>query len=203
MPEEPDASPPHLTANEERPQRRRRWWWLAIAGVLAALGIASVVVGSPDPEARRLEGMAPPIELERLGESGTVSLAARDGSPVVVNFFASWCVPCRNELPAFAEVATRMEGRVAFIGVNTKDNRSGAEAMIEEFAVPYPTGYDPDAEVYEAYGIGASGIAAMPATVFVASDGELLEVHTGEMSKTQLEAAIERNFGLGPGTSLG
>lgn len=166
--------------------------------VVAGLAVAGWAfhVPSPGRAGGAVGGPAPPIELVRLDEpsgggEGTVSLAALRGRPVVVNFFASWCVPCRKELPAFRDVAERYEGRVAFLGVNHQDTRSGGRAMLDEFDVPYAAGYDPKGEVAVEY-----GLFGMPSTVFVSAEGELLERHTGELSAAQLEESIDRLFGI-------
>jgi cytochrome c biogenesis protein CcmG/thiol:disulfide interchange protein DsbE len=160
---------------------------VAVAGLVAG----GLVFGTPDDRGQAAAGEAPPIELARLNGDGSVSLAALRGRPVVVNFFASWCVPCRKELPAFQSVAERLDGQVAFLGVNHQDDRAGGARMLEELGVTFPAGYDPRGEVALAY-----GLLGMPSTVFVSPDGRLLERHLGEMTAEQLEAAVERHFGI-------
>jgi thiol-disulfide isomerase/thioredoxin len=110
---------------------------------------------------------------------------------VVVNFWASWCVPCRKELPTFAAVAQRLGSQVAFLGVNHQDQRRGALDLQEQMSVPYPSGYDPAGGVHAAY-----GLVGMPATVFISPDGRILKRRTGELSRAELERIIHESFGV-------
>lgn len=126
------------------------------------------------------------FDLPNLREGGEpVRLADYRGRPVVVNFWASWCVPCRREMPAFQAVSKRMRGRVAFIGVNHQDSRKGGLALLAETGVTYPAGYDPDGAVAKAY-----GLIGMPSTIFVSADGEIVGRRTGGLTAAELERAI-------------
>jgi cytochrome c biogenesis protein CcmG, thiol:disulfide interchange protein DsbE len=190
-------------ADEEAPTeakrpRRNVLWLVGAAIVIAALGVAGLVAGvqddpptGPSGVSRTGGGAAAAIELPRLNGEGTVSLAAFRGRPVVVNFFASWCVPCRKEMPAFQEVSAQLQDRVTFVGVNHLDDRQGALRMVADTGVRYPTGYDPEGRIAASY-----GLFGMPTTLFVAPDGKLLETYTGEMSRDQLEKSISRLFGV-------
>jgi cytochrome c biogenesis protein CcmG/thiol:disulfide interchange protein DsbE len=172
-------------------QRRTRLWVAGGIAVVAALVVGGLVFGSPDEtSAGRSGGPAADIELPRLDGEGTVSLASFRGRPVVVNFFASWCVPCRKEMPAFQAVSERLGDRVAFLGVDHQDDRKGGLALLQDTGVRYPAGYDPDGKVAQAF-----GLFGMPTTLFVGPDGTLLETHTGELTEKQLLEAIERHFG--------
>jgi cytochrome c biogenesis protein CcmG/thiol:disulfide interchange protein DsbE len=135
--------------------------------------------------------LAPAIDLPRLNGDGNVSLASFRGRPVVVNFFASWCVPCRTEMPAFQAVSTQLKDRVAFMGVNHNDDRAGGLQLLADTGVRYPTGYDPNGRVAAAY-----GLFGMPSTLFIGADGRLLETHTGQITREQLEQTISRLFGV-------
>ncbi len=181
---------------EEAPStggRRRRVVVVAAAvATVAALAVAGMVFGPSGDTGGRGQGRpAPAIELARLDAEGTVSLAALRGRPVVVNFFASWCVPCRKELPAFQAVHSRRGDEVAFLGVDHQDDRRGALGLLDETGVTFPSGHDPEGKVARAY-----GLFGMPSTVFVGADGTLLEVHTGELNESQLEEKISRLFGV-------
>jgi cytochrome c biogenesis protein CcmG/thiol:disulfide interchange protein DsbE len=118
-----------------------------------------------------------------------VELADYRGTPVVVNFWASWCVPCRRELPGFAAVSKELEGKLAFLGVNHQDGRGPALDFLQETGLHYPSGFDPKGDVAASY-----GLLGMPTTVFVSPDGKLLERRTGEISRKELEETIERLF---------
>jgi cytochrome c biogenesis protein CcmG/thiol:disulfide interchange protein DsbE len=164
-----------------------------IVGVVAA--VAAVIAAStgdlPSAPAVKGRGSAPAFELDNVhpGEA-PVSLAAARGKPVVLNFWASWCVPCRREMPSFQAVHEATKERVTFLGVNNQDQRGPALRLLAETGVRYSSGYDPAGEVALAY-----GLYGMPTTVFISADGQLLERKTGEISRDQLEASIDRLFG--------
>jgi len=120
----------------------------------------------------------------------TVSLESGD-QPVVLNFWASWCVPCRREMPALQAVASRLDGRVRFLGVNHQDGRDAALELVAETGITYASGYDPQGTVARQF-----GVFGMPTTVFVDARGQIVERRTGELTRAELEAAIERAFGI-------
>lgn len=187
MSEEPPAAEP----TQARSARR---WWLIVSVVAVALATAGLIMGQRDDGSGTGGaggGQAQDFELPVLGGDGTVSLASFRGQPVVVNFFAAWCAPCKRELPALQEVAAKLEGRVAFVGIDHQDSERAALQLLRDVGVTYPAGYDPEGKVATSY-----GLFGMPTTLFVAPDGRLLEKHTGELSREQLERAIGRHFGV-------
>lgn len=162
------------------------------------MSVALVVVTAlarPDVAARPAltvtgGGKAKAFELDNLRQGGpTVSLAQYRGRPVVVNFFASWCVPCRREMPGFQAAYEKVGDRVAFVGVNHQDNRPGALELLADTGVRYPSGFDPDGRVAASY-----GLFGMPTTLFISDQGALLERRTGEISEKELLAIIGRLF---------
>lgn len=116
----------------------------------------------------------------------TVSLADFRGRPVVVNFFAAWCVPCREELPELVAAAERYEGRVAFVGIDFQDSRNQALDLVDEFDVTYPAGSDTDGAVGARF-----GVRGMPLTVFVDAEGIIRHRVDGKVDATALEEGIE------------
>ncbi|HEV2787743.1 MAG TPA: TlpA disulfide reductase family protein [Solirubrobacteraceae bacterium] len=119
-------------------------------------------------------------------------LRALRGHPVVVNLWASWCDPCRYELPFFQRQAVKHGDRVAFLGVNSGDNAQDARKLSERFPMPYPSFEDPRQAV-----AGRYGAAGLPATAFYDASGELALVHQGVFAnEAKLAAAIER-YALG------
>ena len=188
-----------MAANEHQPLeppsgRSRRPWVVGAVALVAVLAVAGLTLGGttePGSPARAPATEAPPIDLPALTGEGRVSLASLRGRPVVVNLFASWCAPCRKELPAFREVSEELENKVAFLGVNHQDTRKGGQDMVAEFGIGYPAGYDPDGRVALDY-----ALIGMPSTLFVSADGRLLKTHTGELNRQQLEETISRLFGV-------
>ena len=116
---------------------------------------------------------------------GSGSLADYIGRPTVVNFFASWCVPCIKEMPAFEAVHQDIGDRVAFVGVNTTEQPESGTRIIQQTGVTYDILRDPD---------GILGrridLLNMPATLFVDANGTIVRVHTGELSQAELEQII-------------
>ena len=109
------------------------------------------------------------------------------GTPVVVNFWGSWCGPCRREAPILAAAARRYEGAVQFIGVDVLDTQEAARRFVEEFDIPYPNVFDPSAtgDVRTSF-----GLTGQPATLFINYGGEESYRWEGEISEEQLDRAI-------------
>lgn len=151
--------------------------------LLAVVALTACTNRTPKP--------ATDIDLPAVTGDSHVRLADSRGKPTVVNFFASWCTPCRKEMPALQQVSDRLSGKVAFMGVDHQDNRDSAAELLKDTGVKYPTGYDPDGKVAKAY-----GLFGMPTTLFVSADGRVLETHTGELSRSALEDAISKHFSI-------
>jgi thiol-disulfide isomerase/thioredoxin len=111
------------------------------------------------------------------------------GHPLVVNMWASWCDPCRRELPLFQREALRRGARVAFVGVDVADDRDGALRLAARFPMPYPSYADPRYNITA----GRFGVRGLPSTAFFDARGKLAAVRQGEItSQAKLAAAIER-----------
>lgn len=121
-------------------------------------------------------------------------LRALRGHPVVVNLWASWCDPCRFELPFFQRQAVKRGAQVAFLGVNSGDNRTEARKLSARYPMPYPSIEDPRQSVVAHY-----GAVGLPVTAFYDARGKRVLVHQGRFSsEAQLAAQIER-YALGRG----
>lgn len=136
--------------------------------------------------------MAPAFAVPDLrDETRTIELEQLRGHPVVLNFWASWCVPCRKELPAFQALYGRMGDQVTFLGMNHQDSRDDAVALLQKSGVQYRSGFDPQGRVARAY-----ALYGMPTTVFISSEGRILATRTGEMSESQLADDIRDLFAV-------
>jgi len=131
--------------------------------------------------------MAPPFTLQ-LFDGGTLSLTGLRGRVVVVNFWASWCVPCRQEAPLLEQTwrAYRDKG-VVLIGVDYIDTEPAARAFLKEFEITYPNGPDLGTKIAQAY-----RIRGVPETFFVGKDGRIAYVHIGPLGERILTQRIER-----------
>ena len=161
-----------------------------VYGVAAALvaAVALVVVltatGTDDAPEQRLV----PFTLEEVREDREpVALVDFRGRPVVVNFFAAWCVPCREELPLLEATHKRLGDEVAFVGIDTRDSRSQAQDLLRETGVTFPAGYDPKGVLVDRYRLGRG----LPATLFLDADGVLVQQVLGQLDAKRLDAAID------------
>jgi cytochrome c biogenesis protein CcmG/thiol:disulfide interchange protein DsbE len=115
-------------------------------------------------------------------------IAGLRGYPVVVNVWASWCVPCRQEFPTLQKLSARYGKEVAFLGVNSEDSSDAAATFLREAPVPYPSYSDPDKDIYDE--IGGLGF---PNTAYYDSSGNLLYVKQGAYgSEADLEADVRQ-----------
>lgn len=177
------------------PSRRR----LIATGVI---GAAAVVVGASVVLARRLHPSstvpalvgqrAPAFVLDGLGgQAGGVSLAAFAGRPLVINFWASWCVPCRTEMPVLEAVHEALGDRVAFVGIDHQDDHTSAVEFIAYTGVTYESGFDPTGAVAASY-----GLYGLPTTVLVAPDGLVVAEVAGAVTEGRLLTLVHDRFGI-------
>ena len=111
------------------------------------------------------------------------------GYPVVVNKWASWCGPCRAELPYFRRQALEKGRQVAFLGSNTNDSPGPAQRFLDETPLPFPSYSDPNGDIAQVF----RGVIAFPSTAFYGSDGRLATVKQGVYaSERELAADIDR-----------
>ncbi len=119
-------------------------------------------------------------------------LRALRGHPVIVNKWASWCGPCRAELPIFQKVSTERGRQIAFIGLNARDERPAAERFAAQYPVPYPSYEDPDEKIARVLGVPSN----FPVTVFIDAKGKTAFVHQGGYgTEAKLVADIESHLG--------
>ncbi len=116
-----------------------------------------------------------------------VKLSDFYGKPIVVNFWATWCPPCRSELPAFNELFTKYENQVVFLMVNLDDEISTVTALMKENGYTFPVYYDVYGGASKAY-----EVESIPETLFINADGTIENFHTGAMTKAILEGYIKK-----------
>jgi len=158
---------------------------LALGAVAAASGTATSQAGTagtagPSPQAGTRQ--APAFTLPVLGgPPGQVSLAAYAGKPVIVNFFASWCVPCRKETPLLAGYYRASHGAVTVLGIDSNDSQGAAESFTRAAGVGYPLAYDPAARA-----AGAFGVAEIPQTFFLDARHHIVDRVFGAVTAADL-----------------
>ncbi|HEU5063084.1 MAG TPA: TlpA disulfide reductase family protein [Solirubrobacterales bacterium] len=185
---------------------------LALGALLPALLLAGGCGGSGDGEsagshpdyAKALAGAPAPLaalheQANELLPGGTDAyekrIAELRGYPIVVNVWASWCGPCREEFPVLQKLSARYGKEVAFLGLNSEDSEDAAATFLREEPVPYPSYSDPDSDVKDS--IGAS--RGLPDTAFYDETGELVFLKQGPyVESSELEADVRR-YALGGG----
>lgn len=128
-------------------------------------------------------------------DGATSSIADFEGRPLVLNMWATNCVPCVKEMPALDEVADEVADDVQIIGVNVFDSPDDAAAFAADLGVDYPQFTDPDGALSTAL-----AVTGLPATAFFDADGRLIELHQGAYTADELRSAIAT---LLPATSEG
>ncbi len=170
---------------------------VAVAGLLAACaaspagqpaGPAPTTQAGPAPTGARVAADA--VRLRLAGFAGGRGFTLPDdlgGRPLVLNVWASWCGPCRQEMPAFQQVYLQARERVGFLGLDYLDVEAAARRFVAQTGVTYPLAADPKGKA------GARlGVASLPATLFIGADGTVRGRHLGAMTAAQLRAAIQR-----------
>jgi len=132
---------------------------------------------------------APNFSLELIANGrGTVSLDKYKGKGLYLNFFASWCVPCKAEVPSITQLSKAYAKRgVVVLGVDELESVAAAKGFISRFNVPYPVGMD------DSGALGASyGLIGLPLHIFIGPDGKLVARRSGQMSEDQIRAALDQ-----------
>lgn len=136
---------------------------MTVVVLFTALGWGLLHASSTQPLSL-IERPVPDLAIRSL-DGNEISLRALKGTPLVVNFWASWCVPCRQEAPVLAASARRTAGRIQFIGVDIQDTDAAARAYEAEIQSPYPVG----PAIRGSY--GDFGVTKPPETFFVDREG--------------------------------
>lgn len=155
---------------------------IAIVAVIALLGFGlavnretEIAVGQP----------APPLEAERLDGSGTAALADYRGEWVLLNFWASWCDPCRTESPAIQAWFEEQKGNVQVVGMNTEDLTSDALGFVDEYGLTWDMLRDGEGEKREDF-----GVYALPETFLIDPEGRIALIRRGTVDKGFLDQEI-------------
>jgi thiol-disulfide isomerase/thioredoxin len=125
------------------------------------------------------------------GEETTLSKFLFRGKPVVLNFWAGACPPCRAEMPDFEQVHQQYKDRVILFGLDVGPfvglgSREDGKKLIEELGITYPTGTTFDAEIVSEY-----GVLGMPTTIFIKPNGKIVKKWTGLLNKSKMTELVE------------
>ena len=134
--------------------------------------------------------VAPSFALTSLSGSRSINLETYGGRVIVVNFWASWCGPCRGETPALNRAWQHWKSHlVTFIGVDTRDVKGDGRAFAQSAHISYPVGYDGSGRTARAYGVGA-----LAAAFVISPRGRVVARFLGAVSAQKLSAAIARTL---------
>ena len=141
---------------------------------------------------------APDFTLERLDGSGDLQLSSLRGKVVILNFWASWCTPCKEEAPFLEELwrANRDRGLVV-VGLDAKDFRADARRFVERFSLSFPTVFDGPGEL-----VGPYGVTGFPETFVIDREGLVVAAFrgavNGEAERRRLRSAVATALGGRP-----
>ena len=170
---------------------------LAVIGFVAIMGwgLSNKESVTGLSGATRIGRPAPQFVL-KLFDGAEVELSQFDG-PVVVNFWASWCAPCREEALGLERTFQRFrEDSVGFIGVDVQDSEESAIAYLQEFDVTYPNGMDTDGTITVDY-----GVVGLPVTFFIGTNGIIERRWVGSIPESQIVAWVRELLTNIPGSS--
>jgi len=172
--------------NKSRP-RSKRFKVLFLSGLIIVLLLGSLGwVFYNNRNFSVLEGPAPDFSLTGF-EGETLTLSELRGQVVVINFWASWCIPCRTETPYLERVWREYQDKdVMFIGVDIQDTLKDAQAFLDEFDVTYFTGPDFGSEIARAY-----NVQGLPQTFIINKNGDIDAVFVGEVFPPELESKLD------------
>ncbi len=151
----------------------------ALGGLLVLIAAGAAGCGGDETDALRV----PAIVLPALDGGEPLDLGELRG-PAVINLWATWCEPCRRELPEF-QAASTDHGDVRFLGVDIGEDPSDAQAFLDELGVTFEQFADEEGELSDRL-----GVAALPVTLVVDADGEIAERQLGPMSRAELDSAL-------------
>jgi cytochrome c biogenesis protein CcmG/thiol:disulfide interchange protein DsbE len=176
------------------PRRRMAVTGLVVIGALLSVAIWQAESSSPTISSNPLVGrtghLAPAFSLPSLSSPGhNVSLAALRGKPLVINFWASWCVPCRTEMPLLEQANRAEHGRVRFLGIDANDTPGAARDFLNQVHVTYPVVSDDAANVATQF-----SLFGLPTTVFISPSGKIVGRAIGQLHPDTLRAALKEAF---------
>ncbi|MCP4223086.1 MAG: TlpA family protein disulfide reductase [Actinomycetia bacterium] len=171
------------------PNRSPLITWLAGLAVVGVVALVVVFAGGGSSDEAEGSPINDFVFTNEDGSSGT--LADFQGEPLVVNFFASWCAPCRAELPDFEAVHVASTGDVQFIGVNHDFDETSWRSFVEETELTYPTVFQPEQEIWTEL-----ELLGTPATIFITPEGEVVHTFTGVLNQEALKDLIVEHLAV-------
>lgn len=161
--------------------RRRGWLYLAAAAAIVALIAFEVATSSSGDKSGR---SAPPLPSKVL-QGPKVTLADLHGKPALIDFWASWCEPCREEAPEIARLQNTLGGKAALVGIDYTDREGSARAFVEEHGWRFPVLSDPDG-IYGAH----FGFSGLPTAIVLDPAGRISTILRGPQKLPAFRQAL-------------
>jgi cytochrome c biogenesis protein CcmG/thiol:disulfide interchange protein DsbE len=150
---------------------------------------AVLLLGCDEPDDGQIAAREPAADfVMTLLDGGSFRLSDHKGSPVIVNFFASWCIPCKIEAPVLEKAFQDCRDRgVMVVGVAIQDTESKARDFVDELGLTYPTGLDADGKIKESF-----GVFGIPMTFFVDREGLISYTHVGVVTEGLMRYELDK-----------
>lgn len=148
---------------------------VTIVGAAAALSACGGSSSDSLPERR----------LDSLDGTSTLELTSMEGTPAVMNFWATWCAPCRAELPAFQAVHEELGDEVRFVGINVERGGEAAQAYLDELGIDFEQYVDPDGSL-----LTELDVMGLPVTLVIDANATVVERHIGALDEAQLRELL-------------
>jgi len=158
---------------------------VGLVALLLALLVWKLAHGSGNQA--KIGHPAPNFTLNRIDEPGSLQLASLRGKVVVLNFWASWCYPCKQEAPALSAAAKRYGNRVVVLGVDVNDFAGDARKFARKYGLRYPLVHDNHNVTSPKY-----GLTGLPETFFIDRRGKLVEHVPGEVKAVDIQDGVDR-----------
>lgn len=167
---------------------------LAIAGLVFAIAAASLLLvqggatrGSSSGLPSAAREVAPDFSLVLL-DGRNIQLSGYKGKPVLINFFASWCLPCREEMPAIEKIVHEYKPKgVVFLGISTDDTEANARDFVKKYGVTFMVGVDKTTAIQKAF-----GLYGIPTTYFIDKQGKINYFHSGAVTEELMQHELDK-----------
>lgn len=166
----------------------------SLAGLLLAVGVAVLLLYQKDADTETpsrsramVKEFAPDFKLTAIDGTG-IQYGEIKGKPILVNFFASWCLPCREEMPAIERIAREYKSRgVVFLGVAVDDTEAKMREFVKRYEVTFPVGLDSGAAIQKSF-----GVYGIPTTYFIDRQGVINYFHAGAVTEELLRHELDK-----------
>ena len=171
--------------------------YIVLAIMLAVIVASITIIGFKNPKytantiksenvGTSIGEFAPDFELDSTA-GGKVKLSNFKGKAVILNFWATWCPPCKEEMPLFENAYRSESDKVVVIGVNLQESEENVRDFIKKFGISFPTLLDPNSEVKELY-----NVFTQPVTYFIDKEGKIIDKKFGPLTDKEISEKVDK-----------